>query len=322
MIKRMILGAMLLGNAAWCAVGADGGYAGAFLRMGFEARSKSLGDAFVAVPEGAGAGVYNPGALPQLSGPQLMMSLSFLPLDRSLDFVGFALPIRPQSGNSGARPLNAGLMVGWLHAGVDHIDGRDFAGNRTQELSNSEHAFFMGFAVAPSERLSFGVSGKILYNRIPDIAEEGGALTSRGLGIDFGVFFRAMSGLTFGAAVKNNMAKYTWNTDKVYERGTSTTYALPRTLRVGAAWRIPQQWLLVVADVESSDKQNPRYHFGAEATLHRLAAVRLGLDHGKPTFGFGVRSRLFGKQAELNYAFVPTLEALSPDHVFSWTIDF
>ncbi|MBN1480201.1 hypothetical protein EH223_19770 [candidate division KSB1 bacterium] len=301
----------------------DGGYAGAFLRMGFEARTKALGDAFTGVPEGAVAGVYNPATLPNLATRQAILSTSFLPLDRHLNYIGFALPIRPKAKEgSPGQPLHAGIAVGWINAGVDNIDGRDRSGNRTGSLSNAENAFFMSFALKPSSYFSIGLSGKILYNRIPDIAEENSALTSSGFGIDIGAYSNPLPGLMLGLVLRDNMSKYSWNTDKVYERGTSTIYKFPKIVRAGMAYRIPQQWLLLVADLETSDVQNPRYHFGAEFEYKQIGALRLGLDHDTPTFGLGLYAKLFGKQSVFNYAFMPGLEALAPDHVVSWTFDF
>ena len=90
------------------AASGDGGYAGAFLRMGFEARTKALGDAFTAVPEGAVAGIYNPATLPNMNTRQAILSTSFLPLDRNLNYIGFAMPIRPKTNGEGEAPLNAG----------------------------------------------------------------------------------------------------------------------------------------------------------------------------------------------------------------------
>lgn len=301
----------------------DGGYAGAFLRMGFEARSKALGDAFTGVAEGAVAGVYNPATLPNVPTRQLILGTSFLPMDRHLNYLGFALPIRPKAKEENlAQPLQAGLAVGWINAGVGKIDGRDRSGNRTGELSNSENAFFMSFAIKPSPYVSIGLSGKILYNRIPDIAEENSALTSSGFGIDIGAYSNPLPGLMIGLVLRDNMSKYSWNTDKVYERGTSTVYRFPKIVRAGLAYRIPQQWLLLVADVETSDVQNPRYHFGAEFEYKQIGALRAGFDHDSPTFGLGLYATLFGKPSAFNYAFMPGLKALSPDHVVSWTFDF
>ena len=300
----------------------DGGYAGAFLRMGFEARTKALGDAFTAVPEGAVAGIYNPATLPNLKSRQANLSTSFLPLDRHLHYIGFALPIHPKAKDGKSQLLDAGLAIGWINAGVSDIDGRDRSGNHTQMLSNSENAFFMSFALKPSPYLSIGVSGKILYNRIPDIAEENSALTSSGFGIDIGAYSNPLPGLMLGLVLRDNMSKYSWNTDKVYERGTSTIYEFPKTIRAGAAYRIPQQWLLLVADVESSDVQNPRYHLGAEFEYKQIGALRAGLDHDTPTFGLGLYIKLLGKHTVLNYTYMPGLEALAADHVFSWAFDF
>jgi len=313
---------ILLTTHAAFATSGDGGYAGAFLRMGFEARSKALGDAFTAVSEGAVAAIYNPAALPNMNSRQAILSTSFLPLDRNLNYIGFAMPIRPKAKAEGQAPLNAGLAVGWINAGVDNIDGRDGSGNHTGMLSNSENAFFMSFALKPSDYFSIGISGKILYNRIPDIAEENSALTSSGFGIDIGAYSNPLPGLTLGLVLRDNMSKYSWNTDKVYERGTSTVYKFPKIVRAGAAYRIPQQWLLLVADLETSDVQNPRYHIGAEFQYKELGALRAGLDHDSPTFGLGFYFKLFGKQTILNYAFMPGLEALAPDHVVSWSFDF
>ncbi|MBN1559768.1 hypothetical protein JW998_05930 [candidate division KSB1 bacterium] len=325
-MKKTILVLLLFGAHISFAAHGDGGYAGAFLRLGFEARGTALGDAFTAVPEGAAAAIYNPATLPNLSGRQVILATSFLPLDRHLNYIGFAMPIRPQADGDDAplkgKPLEAGIAIAWINAGVDNIDGRDQSGNHTASLSNSENAFLMSFALKPSPWVSLGISAKVLYNRIPDIAEENGALTSSGFGIDIGAFSNPYPGLMLGLVLKDNMSKYSWNTDKVYERGTSTVYKFPRIVRAGAAYRIPQQWLLLVADLESSNVQNARVHLGVEFAHQQIGALRVGLDHDTPTFGLALYAKLFGKQSVFSYAFMPGLQALAPDHVVSWTFDF
>lgn len=319
MKKIFIVLVVLFVNIGSAFSSGDGGYAGAFLRMGVEARSQALGDAFSAVPEGAIAGFYNPATLPHLENRQVLVSFSFLPLDRSINYIGFAMPIKPKNPNSeSGKPLNAGLSVGWIHAGVDNIDGRDLSGNHTGYLSNSENAFFMSFAINPTPIFSFGLSGKVLYNRMPNMTEENEALTSSGFGLDLGAFVNPFSGLSLGLVIRDNMSKYTWNTDKVYERGTSTTYKFPRIMRCGAAYRIPQEWLLIVADLETSNVQNPRFHFGTELVYQKIGALRLGLDDNKMTFGFGLYIKLLNRNTTLNYTIMPGLDALAPDHIVSW----
>ena len=301
----------------------DGGYAGAFLRLGLGARAKSLGDAGTALARGGTAGFYNPAALPFLPHRQAVVSFAFLPLDRSLDVICYAQSLQPKAPESAddEQPLRAGFALGWVHAGVDGIDGRDSAGRSIGSFSNSEHAFYLSFALSPSPMLAIGLSGKVLYNRFPTIGQDDEAITSTGFGLDFGLYLTPMKNLSFGLVLRDQLSKYTWNTDKLWERGTSTTYRFPRTLRAGLAYRPPLRWLLLVGELEDSPEQNPRYHLGAEVELAQVGALRLGLDDGAPAFGFGFDIELFGHRAGLNYAFIHTGVAPSADHIFSWTFD-
>lgn len=301
----------------------DGGYAGAFLRMGIGARAKAMGDAFSAIPEDAFSGIYNPALLPHLPGRQAAVSFAFLPLDRKLDYVGYAQPLQPKRGDDGERaPMRAGFAVAWIHAGVDGIDGRDLAGNHTRDYSFSENAFYLSFALSPHEKFALGVSGKVLYSRMPDIQSDNSALTSSGFGLDVGAYFTPFTDLHLGVVLRDNMSRYTWNTEKVWERGTSVTDKFPRVMRAAVAYRTPLRWLLVSGEVEESKEQNPRYHFGAEAALPQIGALRLGLDAGHLTFGLGFGFKVLGTDMGLNYAYVAPDEAPGADHIFSWHFGF
>jgi hypothetical protein len=319
---KILLLFIIMPQAVILASDGDGGYAGAFLRMGLGARAKAMGDALTALPEGAAAGFYNPALLPHLRERQLMVSFGFLPLDRSMDFIGYAQSLQPKA-KEGAKqkPLRAGFALGWVRAGVDKIDGRDSAGNQIGYFSNSEHAFFLSFALSPSPIFSLGISGKVLYNRFPKIAQDDAAITSQGFGIDVGAFLTPVSNLMIGAVIRDNMSKYTWNTDKLWERGTSTTYKFPKILRTAIAYRIPQQWLLLAVDYETSKEQNPRYHCGAEFSYRNIGAIRMGLDDGNPTFGIGLYSRLFDRNLTLSYAFITERDGPGNEHYFTWTFD-
>ena len=301
--------------------GGDGGYAGAFLRMGMGARARAMGDAFTAIPQGAVAAFYNPALLPHLKERQFNVSFSFMSLDRKLDYVGYAQSLQPKASDGEGKLMKAGFSLAWIHAGVDNIDGRDLSGNSIGELSNSEHAFYMSFAVNPVSIFSIGISGKVLYNRFPKIAQEDKAVSATGFGIDVGAFLTPMPNLMFGLVLRDNMSKYTWNTDKLWERGTSTTYRFPKILRAAVAYRIPQEWLLVTAEVEDSEEQLRRFHLGAEVSFRQVGAIRLGLDDLMPTFGLGLYVDLFGREASVNYSFVAERYGPGFDHIFSWTFN-
>jgi len=320
MLKKNIIILGLLFASALFAKG-DGGHAGSFLRMGVNARARALGEAYTAVADGAIASFYNPGVIPHFQSKQVDLSYSFLPLDRKLSYIGFATPIQPP-GSGPTRPMRAGIAAGWIHAGVDNIDGRDFSGNHTMDYSYSENAFYLSFAVQPHDKLGIGISAKYLQNSIPDLEQNGDALSTTGFGIDVGVYFQALENLSLAAAVHDINSSYTWNTDQVYDRGTSITDDFPMVYRLSAAYTLPQDWAMFVVDVENSDKQDVRLHVGAEFTYADVGALRVGWDEDQPTFGLGFFFNIYERPAVINYAFVPGLDGISADHIFSWTFKF
>ncbi|MBN2093506.1 hypothetical protein JW964_28030 [candidate division KSB1 bacterium] len=295
-----------------------GGYAGAFLRMGLGARPKALGGAYTAVAEGSYAGYYNPGAFPRNDYKELTLSYSALSLDRNFNYIGLVIPITPRTG-SGEKPLKAGVHLGWINAGVDNIDGRDSNGRHYATFSNSENAFTFGFAVQPHELISVGFCAKILYNRMPEITKENEALTSKGLGFDVGVLIHPIQPLTVGILVKDLRSKYTWNTESVYERGTTTYNNFLQVLRIGAAYRLLQDRLLLTTDFEDNKKQEPKLHFGVEFSPYSNIYLRAGMDHLKPAFGFGYLYKLWKFQTVLDYAYISDEVAPSGEHVISWS---
>jgi hypothetical protein len=297
----------------------DGGYAGAFLRLGIGARARALGDAHTAIPEDAVAGIYNPALLPHLESRYLTFSTAFLSLDRHVDFIGYAQSVQPGSEEDKA-PLKAGFMLAWIKSGVDEIDGRDFNGRSTGELSHSEHAFYLSFALNPHPMLSIGVSGKVLYSRFPNMDRENNAVSATGFGIDVGGYLTPISGLHLGLVLRDNLSKYEWNTDSVYERGTSTVNHFPQVLRAAIAYRIPQKWLLITGEMENSDQQNPRVHLGSEFSLSNVGCLRIGWDDSFPTFGLGLMFSVWGHHTIIDYAYAAVENAPRADHIFSWSL--
>jgi hypothetical protein len=318
-IRISILLLILVVSGVWSRNG-DGGYAGAFLRMAYGARAQALGDAYSSIPEGAISGMYNPALLPHLAHRQLALAYGYLPLDRRTSYIGFAMPLQPHR-DEGGQLLKAGFSLAWLRAGVNNIDGRDMSGNHVGMFSNSEDAFYFSFAMAPVSMFSIGISAKVLYNRMPNMTNDDAALTSRGFGIDIGGYLSPMENLSLGVVLRDNNSKYTWNTDKVWERGTSTTYKFPRVLRVAASYRLPK-WLLVTAELEDSKEQSPRFHAGAEFSYQDIGSLQLGMDDLRPCFGLGFGAFLFNRRTMLNYAYVFPDEGPGADHVFTWCFEF
>ncbi|MCI0495985.1 PorV/PorQ family protein [candidate division KSB1 bacterium] len=301
----------------------DGIFAGAFLRMGLGARANAMGGAFTGVAEGAVAAYYNPAGIPFLEKREIMLSYRFLSLDRNFNYIGFATGVRPKvEEGSNELALNGGLALSWIHAGVDNIDGRDFAGNHYQNFSNSEHAFALSFGVMPiKNKLAIGLTGRVLYNRFPDMGDENATISDTGLGVDLGVLIKPLPYLSVGFVIKNINAKYSWKTDKLWEKDIDKIDRFPQTFRGGIALRYPYPWLLLAADIEKNNQQDLKYFIGTEALLLDQFAARAGLNNGSPTLGGGYLFQLFSRSVQIQYAFVTKKYDAASEHIFSWVFN-
>jgi hypothetical protein len=308
---------------------AQGGYAGAFLRMGIAARSEAMGRAYVAVVEGNESAFYNAASVAMLQRRELNLSFRPLTLDRNFAYIAIGLPIHPKTDSAG-NALNGGLSVSWIHAGVSNIDARDFDGEKYATLSNAENAFSLSFALQPHPRATIGLSVRVVMNRFNGVTQDEGNLSSNTTGFDFGALIEPMDGVRLGAAARNVNLKYSWNTQEVYERGTTNFDTFPRAFRTGLAISRPWSWLTLAADYErrvatTRDKNrfiDATWHVGAVANLRNFVQLRLGVNDGQPTFGGGYAFGLLGRKSELHYAFVTHPESLDNDHVFGWAFVF
>src|SRR5512141_2977169 len=92
----------------------NGGFAGAFARLGAGARAKALGNAYTGLAQGPSAMYYNPGALPFAQKFEFSANTARMAFDRSLDYLAFTAPVHPKAG-AGKQMVNAGVGLGWLH---------------------------------------------------------------------------------------------------------------------------------------------------------------------------------------------------------------
>ena len=300
---------------------AQGGYAGAFLRMGVAARSEAMGRAYVAMVEGNESAFFNPASVAMLQRRELNLSYRPLQLDRSFAYIGLGLPIRPKADSSG-RAMNGGLSVSWIHAGVDNIDARDSDGEKYSSLSTAENAFGLSFALQPHPRAAIGLGLRVAMNRFNGVTQKRGKLSSSSFGFDLGALLEPIAGVRLGVAAKNLNLKYSWNTQEVYERGTTNFDKFPKAVSAGVAISRLAPWLTLAADYEKREFRDGVLHLGALASLRDLVQIRLGMNESRPTFGAGYNFGLFGKKSELHYAFVTHPENVDSDHVFGWAFVF
>lgn len=309
---------------------AQGGRAGAFLRLGVGARAKATGDAYSAQTRGVEASYYNPAGLPFLKNKQVLASYRFLSLGRQFTYIGFGMPIQPKAGK-GQKTFNGGFALSWLRAGVSNIDGRNSDGQHFDDLSNSENAFMFAFALNPTPKFSFGLTVKVLWNRFPNLGLDNQTISASGVGFDFGVMFLPTDWATLGVAVKEINSKYRWNTEDLFgEDGSETINEFPKVARYGVAIAPPQfKNVTFSVDYEQiykekllASKIDDRIHLGVEGVFLQDFLLAAGFDDGSITAGAGYDFSVAGKKSRLNYAFTAPGDRPEEEHIFSWVFEF
>lgn len=295
--------------------------AGAFSRLGFDARGIAMGNALVATASADVSPYYNPALLPQASGQRVAGSAALLAYDRQLQSLEFTTPLGP----------TAGVGLGLIHAGVGNIDGRDANGVHTETLSTDEFSLSLSFGNRFAERLAVGASLSLYQS---DVVPDAGPV--RGFGVDLGVAYRVSSRLQVAGAVTDLLAKYDWSTGAV--GGASRTDRFPVRARLGGSYEWRDGRLRVVGEVEARfvgrDRQvpsgvtttstGPRQETRTKSVLRRglrgrvgaayrpveILTLRAGVDRIgvrggdglRPAAGFGLRQQVGELDLRLSYA--------------------
>lgn len=275
-----------------------------YLRLGVGARAFGMGGAHVAVANDATAGYWNPAGLTEVDD----LALSFMgtggyALDRSHYYVGAAKTFSSMS-----------IGVNWINAGWGGFGGSDEIGGSTGEFDLSDNAIMLS-AAHRFDKISLGVTGKILDQSIADESETGG-------GLDAGM----MAFLSERARV-GVMFQDVWS-----EVGQTD---VPVNVRIGAAF-LPVGDLTLALDVEKTEDENDWiWHLGGEMWFEYsegyLVALRAGGDNigkdedeGNSVFTAGVGfkvPRWYG--LGIDYAYVDEqADFLNESHRFSLNLAF
>ena len=332
-MKKLLLIAIALSLTA---AEAQAQAAGAFSRMGFGARGVAMSNALVADASGHASPYYNPALAPFIPQQSLDASAALMTLDRELQFLQFATPLRPR----------AGIAVGLIHAAVSDIDGRDGSGYHTQTFSTDEYAVFIAFGVRMASRVTAGLGLQFFR---ADYFE--GVEPVNSIGLDLGLNVEVTEAFRLGMAVDDVLARYSWDTsDLLGSSGRTTSDRFPTRLRLGGSYYLLGRQLLLTAEYESSftssevatravrligdtpreffererlTLHDSRLRFGAEYQPVAAFAVRGGVDRlgdddfggVRPSAGFMVEQALGSLTARAEYAFVLEPYALGTMHL-------
>jgi hypothetical protein len=312
MIKKIFLTSSFLlifcSSVTYAATG-EGGYSGAFMRMGMAARAIGMGGAFVAVADDGFASSFNPAGLVQLKRHTFSASYRFMSLDRRLSYVSYQQPIKG----------NAAVGLYWINSGVSSVETRDYEGQVTGELDNNENLVNFNFAKRIISQFSAGLNIKYSQFNLANI-------DANTVGFDLGVFYTPYEKLRIGLAADNIGMKYSWNSGKYWQEfdqvGTDTEDDFPLNFKLGGSYLLLKDKLLLSVQADKNTKQSARMHFGAEYSGLKYLAGRLGYNDGSFTFGLGINYKVRSITFGLDYAYISSQVGTDADNLVSMGIEF
>ncbi len=295
----LIITALAAASAAAAADHDDGGLAAAFALTAGDGRSLALGGAGVALDR-LPAMFYNPAALATVDRNELATTYRALSFDRRIVELGYGRPL----------VAGAGAGVTWINASVDDLVGRNYAGNPTEEIDNSQNIFVFGFGrPVVLEWVQAGVTGRFYYCEL-------GEGRASGYGLDAGVRATPWEWLTVAAAMRDVATGLRWEkTETGPEEDVPTRGLLGLGLK-------PWQMLLLALQVDGGQGECERYRGGVEYWLDERVGLRVGLDDGAPTLGAAVVLPRGGYAVGFDYAYVEEEFTAETAHTVSLGLTF
>jgi hypothetical protein len=300
--QRVIIGVLALLMPAVAHAGDPGSAGALFLRIGMGARASAMGEAYVAVAEGASTVYWNPGAMAAVLGTNL-----------ALAHTEYFLSMRVEQA-AVTHETDWGTF-GFSFTGLymDDMERRDEFGSAQPlgEFGTYDVAVSIAYARYVVPNLAVGVAVKPVYQRIDELA-------ANGIALDIGLYHVSrIRGVRLAAVAGNLGTPMKFDTEE---------YALPRYLKVGASYErevvaLDGRLLFAIDGVFPND-DDVREQIGAEYSYRRVLALRAGykagFDSQGATFGFGVTY----SGVQFDYAFLPVSNDLGDNHRFGLGFSF
>ncbi len=293
------------------AVAGLGGYAGAPLRLGTNARSVALAGALVADLNPGYPAFTNPAGATYVTRGEVGLSYIALPLDRSLQTVSTAFFLPP----------TAAVGLSYLRAGDDQIQGRNSIGQRTGDLVYTEQFALLTFANQLTPTISVGLNAKLLLIALAD--ED-----SKGFAIDVGFLYRRASGLSLAARIENLTGSYSW---RVAAESGEKTYDDYLPLILSGGTRLPWRQFYFFTQLDlvypriSQDQgialADPILLFRAavETLVEERLFVRGGWDGSAPSLGVGLQYAVRKRaDSRVDYSLLLGRGREGFGHLFTW----
>jgi tetratricopeptide (TPR) repeat protein len=236
--------------------------------MGAGARAMGMGGAFTAVGDDVSSVFYNPAGLGFLEYRELTVFHTSLFENTSYMFGSFAYPI-----------LDFGTVgVSGMRLGTDNIVFRDRLGQLSEnDYSNGQYWVSYGLKIFNS--VAIGANLKFLSQSLGTYSASTGSF-------DIGILTHYKNLIFIGINVQDI---YSGNM-----KLGSTGDDIPYNIKGGLAIKHDFQniGMILAADLDKTEKNKGRFHFGAELNLKKNVFARIGYDRTEIAVGGGLRYRL------------------------------
>ncbi|MFA5976326.1 MAG: PorV/PorQ family protein [Elusimicrobiota bacterium] len=243
----LILGLVFpLSGRSFASSGTEGA---SFFDIPVGARPAALGGAYSALATDAYAPVWNPAGLGFLEGPELAgQHLSYLE-SIHYEFLSVVYPLRK------GRSLGASIQ----YLGTGDMDAMNPDATSAGTFSSHYASYNLAYGQALTNRLSLGVTGKLINANLADVS-------ANTFAVDFGTLYQIRKNLTAAATVTNIGKKLTF---------LSEGDPLPTALHLGAAYDHSPR-LGLIGELEYSRTGLASWHMGAEWHPMQMISLRAG----------------------------------------------
>ncbi len=297
---------------AFCAATAwagnrSGAVTGQFLKLPINARATAMGNAQVALAEGALSIPFNPAGTLSISSFAFGATYNQWWADISHSFVGAAVNL-DDIGTIG---------VGLVALTTDDMLVRTpaFPEGTGEKFRVVEVAYTVSYARRISEQFGIGLSAKIIRSNLYN--EE---LKANSFAFDIGTLYDVEVLRTRLGISVNNLGQ-----DLTY---INETYSLPTALRFGARTTILEDEtnrLYLATQIGRPNDADEQYHVGLEYTLFNTVSLRSGyrfnFDEETWSAGVGMSLSSLGVDGHVDYAYT-NYRTLPGTHMFSLELAF
>lgn len=279
--------------------------AATFLKISVDARASGMGEAYVGLAEGVSSIYYNPAGLVQSKTKEatFMHNAYFEGINH--EFVGYVHPMQD---------MKRVIGIGVIGLFIDDIKRKTKATFVDEgSFKSNDYSLIFSLGQEIREDILGGLSLKVIRQKLDK--EKG-----LGVGIDVGLLRKnyPIENFNIGMVLQNIGQKM-----KIYKE----EFTLPIIFKVGIAYRLPNDKLLLVADLKKPYDNEASIHLGLEYKILESIFLRGGyrykLDNLKnePLTDLTLGVGFVIKDFKLDYAFIP-YDKLEDTHRISLTRSF